>query len=347
MLRGLGIVGIVLASVISFNPFEIFKFPIAIFLSFLGASMAWLSASAFFRGKAMVAASAVEVMARDPRQPVLYLRSFAIDDMTAKPTRSGNWMLLTTEEHQLAKALAVIGPVIAIGRPGEELPNIGAARFYVSDDLWQNEVSRLLSCAGLVIIRVGLSAGLQWEVERASQLVRAERIVFLLPIQQEQYDIFRTNFSNHLPCKLPELSLCRPGSWSRWVFDKLLPYGTICSILYFNSDWKPHIANLARPSWLRMSIIRPLADVYIVTFKPVFEQLGIPYEPPGLAWGRIIITVPVFLIWVMLALGPVFMNAPVGWYSLALAIFIAFLVAWHAAGARILGWRLAGQQPRG
>ena len=153
----------------------------------------------------MVAASAAEVMARDPRPPVLYLRSFAADDTTAAGLESGHpaLVLLSTEEEQLAQVLAEIGPVIAIGRPGEELPHIGAARFYVSHDLWQDEVSRLMSHAGLVVLRAGDSAGLWWEVERAARLVRPERIVFLLPIDRHQYDLFCANAHNYLPCRLP------------------------------------------------------------------------------------------------------------------------------------------------
>src|SRR5436305_1611609 len=44
-----------------------------------------------------------------------------------------------------------VGPVIAIGRPGEELAEPGAARMYVGDDDWQVMVTDLGSVRKLVL----------------------------------------------------------------------------------------------------------------------------------------------------------------------------------------------------
>ena len=45
--------------------------------------------------------------------------------------------------------LGGVGPVLAIGRPGEKLAHLGAARLYVSDDDWQNVAHRLMASAQL------------------------------------------------------------------------------------------------------------------------------------------------------------------------------------------------------
>src|SRR5262245_60707886 len=56
----------------------------------------------------------------DDRPPVLYLRGFD-DDKAAAHMRGSH-----TEEEHLAAVLAVVGPVVAVGRPQEALPELGA-----------------------------------------------------------------------------------------------------------------------------------------------------------------------------------------------------------------------------
>ena len=47
--------------------------------------------------------------------------------------------------------------VVAIGKPGEDLPTPGAARIYVSDEEWKEEVKRRMRAARLVVIRAGVA----------------------------------------------------------------------------------------------------------------------------------------------------------------------------------------------
>jgi hypothetical protein len=283
----------------------------------LAVALGKSSRRAFFRGKSMVAASAAEVMARDPRPPVLYLRSFTADDLASAAMGQYGALvaLLNTEEETLAQVLAEIGPVIAIGRPEEELPHIGAARLYVSHDLWQDEVLRLMSRAGLVVLRAGDSAGLWWEVERATQLMPPERILFLLSSDQQQYDLFRAKVHNYLPCCLPDLSLDR----------KMLQLGTIGAILYFNSDWTPHLINFKRVSFLelrRITIRRPLVPMCESALRPVLEQLKqleqlqIPWKPPRPPRLSRAIPIPVMIVLILL----------LGWIPL-LSIILFFKLA--------------------
>ena len=76
--------------------------------------------------------AAQQLIARDTRPPVLYLRSFG-DDSTAGRVVGGGHLLFSgwtlgfsTEEEQLSSAFSAIGPFIAIGKPGEKLPELGA-----------------------------------------------------------------------------------------------------------------------------------------------------------------------------------------------------------------------------
>ena len=71
-------------------------------------------------------------------------------------------MSSTTEEEQLLKALRGVGSAVAIGRPGENLPQIGAQRVYYDDNEWRNRVEKLIRSARLVIIRTGVGKGWRW-----------------------------------------------------------------------------------------------------------------------------------------------------------------------------------------
>lgn len=130
------------------------------------------------------APTAAEAMAADPRPPVLYLRSFRDDghalvaDVRLAPLRRlyGALQLATPEQH-CADELQALGPVIAIGKPGEPLPELGAARVYVAHDAWQQEVLRLMRSAALVVVRVGASPGVLWEIEQALSVLPRERLV--------------------------------------------------------------------------------------------------------------------------------------------------------------------------
>lgn len=133
------------------------------------------------------AASAEEAMRLDPRPPVVYLRSFQDDGQALHaPFDPGGMgrriagILLRTPEQELADALAHVGPVIAIGKPGERLPELGAARLYVPHEAWQARVHALLDAAALVVLRVGGSEGVRWEIEQTLAQVPPERRVFVL-----------------------------------------------------------------------------------------------------------------------------------------------------------------------
>jgi hypothetical protein len=87
--------------------------------------------------KRIVVRNANEAMCRDPRPPVLYLRPFAADsrDLRNIDYFPKNTIFFETAEQALTRLLNSVGPVVAIGRPGEVLPTLGAARAYLADDL--------------------------------------------------------------------------------------------------------------------------------------------------------------------------------------------------------------------
>lgn len=128
------------------------------------------------------ARDAAQALLADGRQPVLYLRSFA-DDVTAAQADGGEKPYnIYSREEKLAAALSTVGPVIAVGKPGEPLPRLGAARLYLPYDDWQPTVLRLMDLSQLIVFRLGPGAGqgLRWELEQARTTQPARKLILLL-----------------------------------------------------------------------------------------------------------------------------------------------------------------------
>jgi hypothetical protein len=92
-------------------------------------------------------------------------------------TWAHRWLEATTPEQESAAALSAVGPVVAVGRPGEPLHELGAARLYVAHEAWQGEVRSLMGRATLVVVRVGSSPGVLWEIDQVLERV-PRRVVF-------------------------------------------------------------------------------------------------------------------------------------------------------------------------
>jgi hypothetical protein len=189
-------------------------------------------------GRRLSAKTAQEVLQSDSRPPILYLRSFSADEKAA------TWVgrLRPSFEENLTLVLSELGPVIAIGQPGERLPSLGAARMYVTGDDWQSAVSALMSNAAVVVVKAGVTQGLSWEISQIARKVNPHRALIALPSQvgrsrgsvEEQYRRFREQIGPSFPSLLPE----RVGS-ARWVA--------------FDDDWSPRLLNV--PRWWKRWIL--------------------------------------------------------------------------------------------
>jgi hypothetical protein len=176
------------------------------------------------------ARSAVQTLRADGRKPVLYLRSFA-DDRTASkvdavPGGIQNALVsIHTREEQLADSLNAIGPVVAVGKPKEPLPHLGAARFYLPYDDWRPAVLRLMELSQLIVLRLGPGEGLWWEVEQARTTQPADKLVLLIPGDRdglaERLDEFLPT-----PSKLDKIS--SGDSWTS-------------AVVTFDPQWTPQV----------------------------------------------------------------------------------------------------------
>ncbi len=226
-------------------------------------------------GRRMRAPPAQDVLGADPRGPVLFLRSFEDDDLidpTPLMVPMGD-MFQRRYEETLCKPLSTIGPVISVGRPGNELPMLGGARLFVPHHAWKSAVEFLRGQAAGVILMVGRTEGVWWEITSSIQSVPLERILFFFPYvenarlrrsvwqrllhfiparmplstkayrrmeaeRQARYALFRERVQPLLPAPLPE-------ELGRSQFIDFLPDGT------------PRRLGTVRPWWWPIAVMAP------------------------------------------------------------------------------------------
>jgi hypothetical protein len=224
-------------------------------------------------GKKLVAQSQnidlVKELENPNYHPVLYMRPFNEDYKTSQ-TNSITIVnftidMLSSEEEQLSKAVSNIGPMVAIGIPGEKLPTLGAQRLYSDDDSWKQLISKIMLRSKLILLKIGNTEGFRWEIGHSLQNARPEQVVFLIPNDKNIYDNFCIELSKFINHKLPDF---------KYGFNNNM---TIQSILYFTSNWEPHYVRL-RSFYFRKSRLNPLISIIRLALKPVYEQLGVRWK---------------------------------------------------------------------
>jgi hypothetical protein len=141
----------------------------------------------FYFSRMLMGGYGESLLQHDTRPPILYLRSFDSDTgaITSSwwkpiflPFRFG---IIETDEEALSRVLSRIGSFIAIGDPHDWVLVVGASRVYRADDAWQRTIRDLINRACLVIIRVGETPGLLWELETVAELIGYNKVVFWNP----------------------------------------------------------------------------------------------------------------------------------------------------------------------
>jgi hypothetical protein len=160
----------------------------------------------------------------DGRKPVLYLRSFADDDMAAQ-VDDGAALNIHSREEQLAGVLGLFGPVITVGKPGEPLPRLGAARFYLPLDDWQPVILQLMELSRFIVLFVGPGEGLWWELEQALATQPAHKLLLLTPRRIEDV-AERLDKRLPVPSRLKEVAA--DGPW-------------VSAAVTFGPGWTPYV----------------------------------------------------------------------------------------------------------
>lgn len=233
----------------------------------LAAILFFLGAGIFlYRGRQHRAVAELADRSGDSRSPVLFLRSFRSDTSLLKEflTKSGGLGLgiFSTDEEELAAALNPLGPLVAIGQPGEKLPRSGAARVYSGDRDWQSLVDQRLREARLVVIAADETAGLSWEIDRAFELLPPDRILVLMRFTlKPQYESLTGKIAGLTGKPFPGYDDLPWTKQHRAAF------------LYFEPDGAPKFAHLPKLGGLPWGAWR---RAYAQGIDPVLKALEIP-----------------------------------------------------------------------
>jgi len=120
---------------------------------------------------------------------LLYLRPFSVDNaqfaLPRKHELKRDRRFLdrldpkVSLEEVIAEAFASTHRIVAIGRPNELVQPIGARRIY--SDRWQTEVDRLIDEAGIIVLCLGDSPGIAWELDAVLSKEKLKNTVIVMP----------------------------------------------------------------------------------------------------------------------------------------------------------------------
>jgi hypothetical protein len=253
----------------------------------------------------------------DNERIVLFLRSFADDPEFARQHQAAH-----TEEEQLAYAVAGFGRMVALGRPGDRLPQTGAARHYAGDDQWQAQVLAALRRANLILLACGRGRSLRWEVEQVVSDNRPERLVLIVGSDAAKYQSFKASVGDLFPTTLPDyLPRTVPGTGINVAYTR--------AVIWFDADWTPHLRLLGAPANDFMPHdIRAgrLGAAFQSALFPVFARASrpdwnaVPRTPP---WQLTVAVVETTVGWLSLA---AWISFPVTTNSLSPAGILLSLV---------------------
>jgi hypothetical protein len=140
-----------------------------------------------FAARSFTRTSLENLISKDQRPIILFLRSFRDDQVKLKKPRSGIVMRMVSFgeprpmlDHILLEEGTCYGPVVALGAPGVRRP-FGAARTYVSNEQWRETVIEFCRQSGMVVVTVDETESVRWEVQHILAQKHLPKTLFLLP----------------------------------------------------------------------------------------------------------------------------------------------------------------------
>lgn len=120
---------------------------------------------------------------------LLYLRSFEDDNIRLPSVLSARRPFVEflgfsgrdPFEESIAWEISLRGQVIAIGRPGRSRASLGAAREHISNETWREVITARVDGAKAIVLTIGISDGLQWELEQICQRGHLSKLVIIAP----------------------------------------------------------------------------------------------------------------------------------------------------------------------
>ena len=158
----------------------------AIVNGFIVAILLLLAAIPYRRARRSALLPATELVKSNSRRMVLYLRSFHDDKLKMRARAANGRSILervvrVTFEEVITDHLWRYGPAVSIGKPGDKLPPLGSARDYVSNEAWRQKAEEMMLSASMIVVVVGRTEGLAWELAKLFELNLLHKLILLFP----------------------------------------------------------------------------------------------------------------------------------------------------------------------
>jgi hypothetical protein len=201
-------VGFIFVSLYSFLFLINYIYTWNVYIALIGLSAVAVSGVFLYRAatalrlsKRINSEGALEALGNDPRRPIIYLRPFALDGVVSwwDPDNKNS------KEQIIAQQWSEKGPFIAIGKPGEIAPELGAARLYISDLRWKEVASIMLSEAQVILFRpasMSYLSGSEWEFLQCLDPKYRKRVRFIF--FGSEYKEFMENHGDSLGIEFPK-----------------------------------------------------------------------------------------------------------------------------------------------
>jgi hypothetical protein len=161
-------------------------------LGIIGFTLVALGAIISRLARRLAAIDAHQLMLRDARPPVLYLRSFGDDRLKlltatlGRPTLIERFTLRRFDafEEVIVRHLSRLGPVIAVNQPGTKLAPLGAARETIDSADWQSVVTAWMARSIMIVFVAPpseVTQGLRWELETVSANRHWNKTLIVIP----------------------------------------------------------------------------------------------------------------------------------------------------------------------
>jgi hypothetical protein len=258
-----------------------------------GLGLLVLGAVIFLVARRLRSADARRLMLRDPRPPVLYLRSFTDDRLRLRTATLGRPSLVERFtprrfdrfEEVLIRHLSRYGPVIAVNPPGTKLAPLGAARETIEPANWQSAVAGWMAHSALIVFLAPpsrVTQGLHWELRTVAEHGQLDKaLVVVPPVPAEQ-----------LQARWRALGAACAGLWPVTVARQLADPRALV-LAFRHGRWDVATAD-TRTEW---SYAAALDRVLGGPHGPTPAAAGGPR--PGGRWGPL--TLPVAALIVMVA----------------------------------------------
>ena len=117
------------------------------------------------------------------------MRDLPCDDGIAAPGQDfeklcvnpATWFRAPSFEELLAEEFDPVGPAVIIGAPGERLARLGASREYLATWEWREAVTRLIEEAALIVVIIGDTENLFWELRTVVARRGWDKVVPIVP----------------------------------------------------------------------------------------------------------------------------------------------------------------------